>query len=366
MKNDFLNWLNQSGRPFLIAGPCSAESARQVLETAQGIAQHYPKALYRAGVWKPRTRPGSFEGAGVSAFAWLKAMREQTGLRFMVEVATPQHIEIALKHQADALWIGARTVVNPFSVQELAHAMKGVSHIPILIKNPVHPDINLWIGAIERIQQAGVNLVAAIHRGFHKYSNGDFRNNPAWDIPIQLKTQLPHLPLFCDPSHITGNKKLIPYITQLAIDLAMDGLMIETHHLPAKALSDAQQQITPAELHQLISNIRVSQSEEESERKCEEINILRNKIDIIDDELVNLLAQRMALSKEIGQYKFEHNIAILQLSRWKKTLQSQIQNGKTTGLSENFIKAIYQIIHDESITVQSRFGNENPETKGKN
>lgn len=353
MKNNLLTWFNQPGKPFLIAGPCSAESPAQVLQTAKGIALNYPKAIYRAGVWKPRTRPGSFEGKGEEALVWLKEMKAQTGLRFAVEVATPLHVELALKHKVDVMWIGARTVVNPFSVQELAESLKGITNIPVLIKNPIHPDVNLWIGALERIQNAGIEKLAAVHRGFHLHTHSQFRNDPAWEIPIQLKTQLPDLPLFCDPSHIAGNRALLHFVAQRAMDLAMDGLMIETHCAPDLALSDAKQQITPETLHELLQGLRIGRSENELDENCNELQLLRDHIDSIDDELIQLLAKRMGFSKQIGKYKQENNVTILQIRRWKKTLKNQIKNGAVLGLNEQFVRAIYQILHDESISVQS-------------
>lgn len=355
MKNNFLNWLNQPGKPFLIAGPCSAESPAQVLQTAKGIAFNYPNALFRAGVWKPRTRPGSFEGKGEQALVWLKEMKAETGLRFAVEVATPLHVELAMKHGADALWIGARTVVNPFSVQELADALNGIKDLPVLVKNPIHPDVNLWIGAIERIQNAGITKLAAVHRGFHIHGHSQFRNDPAWEIPIQLKTQMPDLPLFCDPSHIAGNRTLLSFVSQRAMDLAMDGLMIETHCSPDLALSDAKQQITPEVLHELLQSLRIGRTENELDEHCNELELLRNQIDLIDDELIQLLAKRMGFSKQIGKYKHDNNVTILQIRRWKKTLKNQLKNGTALGLNEAFVKAIYQIMHDESISVQSEW-----------
>lgn len=347
--------MNQPGKPFLIAGPCSAESPAQVMQTAKGIAANFPNAIFRAGVWKPRTRPGSFEGKGEEALFWLNEMKAETGLRFAVEVATPLHVELALKHKVDVMWIGARTVVNPFSVQELAEVLKDATGIPVLIKNPIHPDVNLWIGAIERILNVGITNLGAVHRGFHQYGNSQFRNDPAWEIPIQLKTQFPDLPLFCDPSHIAGNRTLLAFIAQRAMDLAMDGLMIETHCTPDLALSDAKQQITPEALYEIIHSLRIGQSENEVIDECNELQVLRNNIDAIDDELIQLLAKRVDFSKKIGIYKHENNVTILQIRRWKKTLKNQIKNGTALGLNEQFIKAIYQIIHDESITVQSQW-----------
>lgn len=363
MKNKLLQWFNQPGKPFLIAGPCSAESPAQLLQTAKGIAMHYPNAIFRAGVWKPRTRPGSFEGKGEEALVWLNEMKAQTGLRYAVEVATPLHVELALKHKADVMWIGARTVVNPFSVQELADALKGITDVPVLIKNPIHPDVNLWIGAIERIMNTGIKQVAAVHRGFHQYGNSQFRNDPAWEIPIALKAQMPDLPLFCDPSHIAGNRTLLAFIAQRAMDLDMDGLMIETHCTPDLALSDAKQQITPETLFELLQGLRIGQSENEIEDNSDELQTLRNHIDAIDDELIQLFAKRTAFSKKIGKYKQDHNVTILQIRRWKKTLKNQIKNGTALGLNEDFVRAIYQLIHDESISVQSQWENSKSNSK---
>ncbi|MFN5832093.1 MAG: chorismate mutase [Bacteroidota bacterium] len=363
MKKNLLSWFNQTEKPLLIAGPCSAESPAQLLNTAKGIAVNYPNAVFRAGIWKPRTRPGSFEGKGEEALLWLKAMSDETGLRTAVEVATPSHIELALKHGVNMLWVGARTVVNPFSVQELADALTGIKDIPVLVKNPIHPDVNLWIGALERIQNAGVTQLGAVHRGFHMHGKSQFRNDPAWEIPIQLKTQMPDLPLFCDPSHIAGNRTLLAFIAQRAMDLDMDGLMIETHCTPDLALSDAKQQITPETLHALIQSLRIGQSEHEMLGEHDELQSLRNRIDAIDDELIQLLAQRMGFSKQIGKFKQEHNVTILQIRRWKNTLKNQIKNGSALGLSENFIKAIYQIVHDESISVQSSWNEFKKEKK---
>ena len=346
--------MNQSGKPFLIAGPCSAESPAQLLQTAKDIALNYPNAVLRAGVWKPRTRPGSFEGVGEEALIWLNEVKASTGLRFAVEVATPLHVELALKHKVDVMWIGARTVVNPFSVQELAEVLKGIKEVPVMVKNPIHPDVNLWIGAIERIMTAGVDKIAAVHRGFHQYGNSQFRNEPAWEIPIQLKTQMPDLALFCDPSHIAGNRTLLSFVAQRAMDLDMDGLMIETHCTPDLALSDAKQQITPEVLHELLNGLRIGQSENEIIDSSNELQKLRNSIDAIDDELVQLLAKRVGYSKKIGNYKQENNITILQIRRWKKTLKNQLKNGAALGVDEKFVRAIYQLIHDESISVQSQ------------
>lgn len=336
----------------LIAGPCSAESYRQVIETAKGIASHFPDAIFRAGVWKPRTRPGTFEGMGSQALEWLKAVKKETGLKTAIEVANAGHVEEALRAGIDILWIGARTVVNPFSVQEIANAIQGTG-IPILVKNPIHPDIDLWVGAIERVLKAGSKQVAAVHRGFHLYQKTQFRNQPQWEIPIRLKEIFPRMQVFCDPSHIGGKPELIDSIAQRALDLGMEGLMIETHCQPDKALSDAGQQITPQFLASLLSHLEIRQSPESSENLLCEIEAIRNRIDRIDDELVLLLAERMRSSREIGEFKKEHNISILQMKRWRKIIRKALKNGDTAGLQSDFIKAVYQLIHEESIRIQS-------------
>jgi chorismate mutase len=336
----------------LIAGPCSAESFEQVMSTAQGIAKNFPNAIFRAGVWKPRTRPGSFEGIGTPALEWLKAVKAETKLSVAIEVANAHHVNEALNIGIDILWIGARTVVNPFSVQEIADAIQGTG-IPVLVKNPIHPDIDLWVGAIERVLKAGSKQVAAVHRGFHLYQKTQFRNQPQWEIPIRLKEIFPQIQVFCDPSHIGGRPELIEPIAQKALDLGMEGLMIETHCHPQKALSDATQQISPNRLAQIIENLEIRQSPESSENLLCEIEAIRSKIDRIDDELLLMLAERMKASKEIGAFKKEHNISILQIKRWRKIIRKALKDGNNEGLQSDFIKAIYQLIHEESIRIQS-------------
>lgn len=336
----------------LIAGPCSAESLNQVMETAKGLVAHFPDAIFRAGVWKPRTRPGSFEGVGSPALEWLKAVKKETGLKVAVEVANTGHVEEALRAGIDILWIGARTVVNPFSVQEIADAIRGTG-TPVLVKNPIHPEIDLWVGAIERVLKAGSKQVAAVHRGFHLYQKTQFRNQPQWEIPIRLKETFPGIQVFCDPSHIAGKPELIEPIAQRALDLGMEGLMIETHIHPKDALSDAGQQITPHFLAELMARLEIRQSPESSENLLCEIETIRGKIDRIDDELLLLLAERMRASKEIGEFKKEHNISILQMKRWRKIIRKALRQGNNAGLQTDFIKAVYQLIHEESIRIQS-------------
>jgi chorismate mutase len=336
----------------LIAGPCSAESRDQVLSTARGIAANFPHAIFRAGVWKPRTRPGTFEGMGAPALEWLKEVKSETNLLVAIEVANAGHVQEALKAGIDILWIGARTVVNPFSVQEIADAIQGTG-VPVLVKNPIHPDIDLWVGAIERVLKAGSLKVAAVHRGFHQYLKTQYRNPPQWEIPIRLKEIFPQIQVFCDPSHIGGKPELIESIAQKALDLGMEGLMIETHCQPEFALSDAHQQVSPYLLNQIIQHLEIRQSPETSENLLCEIDAIRAKIDRIDDELLLMLAERMKASKEIGEFKKEHNISILQIKRWRKIIRKALKEGNNLGLQPDFIKAVYQLIHEESIRIQS-------------
>ena len=287
-------------KPFLIAGPCSAESRSQVLETGRAIAQSGEASIFRAGVWKPRTRPGSFEGIGEPALAWLQEMKAETGMPVATEVANAYHVEACLKHGIDYLWIGARTTVNPFYVQEIAEALRGVD-IPVMVKNPLHPDIGLWIGALERFNHCGIKQLMAIHRGFYAYEPAPYRNEPKWDLAIKLKRWMPELPIICDPSHIAGNTDLIAEVSQTALDLGMNGLMIETHHNPASALSDAQQQITPASLSTLMNTLVLRKSDFDDTEHLQKLRMIRNHIDGLDERLLGLLAERLALVSEIGK-----------------------------------------------------------------
>jgi chorismate mutase len=347
-------------KPIIIAGPCSAESHEQVLRTASGIASFYPEAIFRAGVWKPRTRPGSFEGLGELALPWLKEVQQNLGLKVITEVANTHHAELCLKHDFEHVWIGARTVVNPFSVQEIADSLKNVP-VTVLVKNPIHPDWELWMGAIERFMNAGVKEVIAVHRGFHGYGQKQFRNQPQWEIPIALKDRMPGIRLICDPSHIAGKPSLLQYIAQQSIDLGMDGFMIETHENPAQALSDARQQITPFELHELLNSLTFRESQPNSLQQST-LDKLRNNIDRIDAELIQLLAERMSISKEIGQYKKENNLTILQLKRWKKILRQQMDRGKQLQVNDDFVILLYNLIHQESIRIQSEVMNKRIKT----
>lgn len=347
-----------AGKSLLIAGPCSAESETQMMQTAVGIASHYPGAFFRAGIWKPRTKPGFFEGLGDAGLPLMQQVRKQTGLKLITEVASAAHVESVLNIGIDAVWIGARTVVNPFSVTELAAALRGVD-LPVFVKNPVHPDMQLWIGALQRIMQSVKGEVHAIHRGFHVYSNKKFRNQPLWEIPIQLMAEMPGIPILCDPSHIAGKPHLIRQVAQKALDLGMRGLMIEVHANPSSALSDATQQIQPQALHELLNELVVRRNTAEIPGAQPELAALRGVIDHLDQELIRLFADRMSASREIGEIKKRFNIPILQIDRWQWILKKALEEGTQLGLDEGFIRAVYQKIHEESIHLQSEVMNEN-------
>jgi chorismate mutase len=338
-------------RPIVIAGPCGAESEEQVMETALLLKGQGVHAI-RAGIWKPRTRPGSFEGMGTNALKWVKNAGIATSLPVMVEVASPKHIEHALNAKIDILWLGARTTVNPFLMQELADVLQGVD-VPVFIKNPVNPDLSLWIGAIERIQRAGINKIAAIHRGFSSYENHTYRNKPNWEIPIELRRRMPDLPLFCDPSHICGNTYMLEYVSQFALDLQYDGLMIESHINPSIALSDANQQLTPAQLGELLSRLLVRKPLADDPVELSRLEDLRDQIDEADHELLNVLANRMEVARSIGKHKYYNNIAILQPQRWQEIINSRISMGELKGLTNEFILKLYNLIHEESIFQQT-------------
>lgn len=338
-------------RPFLIAGPCSAETEDQVLAVARGLAP-LGIDLFRAGVWKPRTRPGAFEGNGAIALPWLKRVKAETGLRTTIEVATAQQAYEALKFGVDVLWIGARTTVNPFSVQEIADALRGVD-VPVLVKNPVNPDLELWIGAIERLQKAGIAQIGAVHRGFSAYAKSKFRNAPWWEIPIELRRRLPEIPLLCDNSHICGNREDLLEVAQQALDLNYDGLMTEVHTCPDEAWSDAKQQITPAGYAELVSRLIVRRETTDNPDFLENLEQLRHKIDEIDLEMLNLMARRMRCAEDIGRYKNRNNISILQASRWNEILEKAFAQGRQRGLSDDFIEKLLTAVHQESIAHQT-------------
>lgn len=339
-------------QPFLIAGPCSAETEEQVLATAHGLAGS-GISLFRAGIWKPRTKPGGFEGNGVVALPWLRRVKDETGLKVTTEVATGNQVYEALKHGVDVLWVGARSTVNPFSVQEIADALKGVD-IPVLVKNPVNPDLELWLGAIERIRNAGITQIGAIHRGFSSFTKTKFRNAPYWEIPIELRRRMPDLPLICDNSHICGNREDLFEVAQQAFDLNYDGLMTEVHPEPVTAWSDAKQQITPFIYREMIGNLTVRRETTTNPDFIEHIEQLRHKIDEIDLELFNLLARRMRVAEDIGKYKQRNNIAILQTARWREIVEQGQELGRAKGLSDDFVDKFLTAVHQESIVHQQK------------
>jgi len=349
------SWLSNK-IPCVISGPCSVESEEQVIQTAKEITKANQVSILRGGIWKPRTRPNSFEGVGADGLKWLKNAGIEVGLPVATEVANAQHVDECLKNNIDMLWIGARTTVNPFSVQEIADALKGVD-IPVFVKNPITPDINLWVGALERINAAGINKLAAIHRGFSSFDKSSYRNTPMWEIPIELKLMCPKIPLFCDPSHITGDKELIPYIAQKAMDLDMEGLMIESHINPKEAKSDAKQQLTPTELELLLSKLVIREKHSESEDFINKLEQLRSVIDALDEELINKFSSRMAIIEKIGEYKYKNNVTILQLERWERILANRTFLAEKVGLSDDFIKKMLEIIHQESIRIQTKVMN---------
>ena len=333
-------------RPLIISGPCSAETEEQVMATAVAL-QKIGVKIYRAGVWKPRTKPGGFEGVGTEALTWLKRVKSELGMYTAVEVANAKHVQEALANDVDILWIGARTTANPFSVQEIADSLV-VTDIPVLIKNPVNPDLDLWIGAIERIYNAGIHRIGAIHRGFSSSDKKVYRNLPQWHIPIELHRQLPNLPIICDPSHIGGKRELIASISQQAMDLNFDGLIIESHCTPDKAWSDASQQITPEVLQLILDTLVIR----ETNQTTENLTVLRRQIDILDNDLLELLAKRMRVSKEIGTYKKEHNMPILQAQRYDEILKNRIGQAEKMGMDGEFMKTVLMAIHEESIRQQ--------------
>lgn len=337
--------------PLVIAGPCSAENEEQILEIMQQLKQNPLVSLFRAGIWKPRTRPGGFEGYGEQALIWLARAKKQIGLPICTEVAKPQHVELALKYEVDVLWIGARTTTNPFSVNEISEALKGV-HIPVMIKNPMHPEIKLWIGAIERIAQAGISNIAAIHRGFFYYGNEQYRNKPLWQIPLELKTIFPDLPIICDPSHIAGKREYILEISQKAMNIGFNGLMIETHPNPSQALSDKEQQLTPNELNELLSQIKFLEHTSDDPAFNNTIQIFRQIIDEIDEDILHLIAKRLDIVRQIAYCKKERSIAAFQLSRWKDILQSRQSLARALNISDNFLYQFISLLHEEALNVQ--------------
>ncbi|MBO5059212.1 MAG: bifunctional 3-deoxy-7-phosphoheptulonate synthase/chorismate mutase type II [Prevotella sp.] len=341
-----LNIPSDNERPFVIAGPCSAETEEQVMRTAKELASRGCHN-FRAGVWKPRTKPGGFEGNGEKAMPWLQEVKKETGMLVSTEVATPEHVEIALKYGVDILWVGARTSANPFAMQALADSLKGVD-VPVLVKNPVNPDLELWIGALERINGAGIKRLGAIHRGFSSYDKKIYRNLPMWQIPIELKRRIPELPILCDPSHIGGCRELIAPLCQQAMDMGFEGLIVESHCDPEKAWSDAKQQVTPDVLDYILSLLVVR----DGTTTTEGISQLRLQIDELDNQLMDLLAKRMRVCREIGQYKKEHNMTVLQTGRYNEILDKRGAQGSLCGMAPEFVKQVFELIHEESVRQQ--------------
>lgn len=353
-----VRWSGVEGRPLVIAGPCSAESEAQVMETARRL--HGVRVdFFRAGIWKARTRPATFEGMGESALPWLVQAGREHGLRTATEVATPAHVEAALHHGVDLLWIGARTTVNPFSVQELADALRGVQ-VPVLVKNPTSPDLGLWTGALERINRAGVRALGVIHRGFGVASSPRFRNPPMWELAIEFRRRHPGIPVVTDPSHITGRREMIQDIAQQALDLGLDGLMVETHPNPDQAWSDAAQQVTPERLGEILHHLKVRRETSPDAAFLASLEALRERIDRIDHDLLDALALRMRVVEEIADYKRENNVATLQVSRWSALLEDRVARAESLGLSAEYARALYEIIHRESVRRQSEVMNEEP------
>jgi chorismate mutase len=343
-------------RPIIISGPCSAETEEQVLETATRLAKTGKVDMLRAGIWKPRTRPGSFEGIGTKGLPWMQQAKKITGLPVTVEVATAKQVEDALTFDVDVLWIGARTTVNPFSVQEVADALRGVD-VPVLIKNPINPDLELWTGAVERVAKAGIKQIGLIHRGFSSYGNTEYRNAPMWHLAIEMKRRNPELLMINDPSHISGRRDILLDVAQKAIDLDMDGLIIESHIDPDKAWSDAKQQITPEKLGEMIGQIAWRREDVNSEEYHAALEKLRQQINHLDDELMQILGQRMKVAEKIGEYKKNNNITILQTNRWNEILERAFQKGEKLNLSKEFITKYFDAVHMESINHQNKIMN---------
>ena len=334
-------------KPMIIAGPCSAETEEQVMCTAKNLVQNGIK-MFRAGIWKPRTKPGGFEGVGIKGLSWMKRVKEETGMYICTEVATKTHVEAAIEANIDVLWIGARTSANPFAMQEIADALVGHEDKIVLVKNPVNPDIELWIGALQRIYNAGIRRLGAIHRGFSTYGKHLYRNLPQWHIPMELHRRIPNLPIICDPSHIGGKRELVASISQQAIDMGFEGLIIESHCDPDSALSDKSQQVTPDVLNYIINTL----VPREKNQSTENLNILRQQIDQLDNELIEVLNKRMRVCREIGQYKKEHRMQVVQIGRYDDILRSRIKLAEEMDMSGEFMKIVLQAIHEESVRQQ--------------
>lgn len=356
---DMRKWLDdfKLSHPIVMAGPCSAETEEQVLKIARELKDS-KVSVFRAGIWKPRTRPGGFEGVGEIGLKWLQKAKAETGLKMAVEVANATHVKLALAHDIDVLWVGARTTVNPFAVQEIADALQNTDKI-VLVKNPVNPDLALWIGGVERLYNAGIKKLGVIHRGFSTYEKTKYRNNPEWQIAIDFQSRFPDMPLLIDPSHITGNRNMIFQVTQEALDLNYDGMIIETHIDPDNAWSDAAQQVTPDQLKKIIFDLTIRKETDEADEYQDRLKKLRTRIDDFDAKLLDVIGKRMKVSEEIGALKKEKNVAVLQNKRWNEILERMILEGNQRGLSEAFIIQFFKAIHQESITHQEKIFNSN-------
>ncbi|WP_339735322.1 chorismate mutase [uncultured Sunxiuqinia sp.] len=351
------DWLPQLDNPLLISGPCSLESEEQTLDTAHQLAKDKRVFVFRGGVWKPRTRPGSFEGVGSIGLKWLQKVKKETGLPVGTEVANAQHTEEALNAGLDVLWIGARSTASPFVVQEIADVVKGTDAV-IMVKNPVNPDVQLWMGALERLNQAGIKNLVGIHRGFTSFGDSKYRNYPNWKTFIELRRLLPNLPVICDPSHIAGKRELLFEVSQKAFDLGMDGLMIESHRDPSCALSDKEQQVTPAELAKILDKLIIRQATSTNKQFENQLELLRNRIDALDTELMEVLSSRMEIAREIGRYKKENNVTALQISRWTELMNNRIAVGEKLNLNRTFVQILFQLIHEDSVRMQTEIMDE--------
>ncbi|HEY3372209.1 MAG TPA: chorismate mutase [Prolixibacteraceae bacterium] len=350
--NPIKHWLPQINNPLIIAGPCSLETEQQAMDTAKLLAKDHRVFVYRGGVWKPRTRPGSFEGVGSIGLKWLQMVREETGMPVGTEVANAQHTEEALKAGLDVLWIGARSTASPFVVQEIADVLKGTDAV-VMVKNPVNPDVQLWLGAFERLSQAGIKNMVAIHRGFTPFRESDYRNYPNWKTVIELRRLMPNLPIICDPSHIGGKREYLFDISQKAFDMGMDGLMIESHIDPSCALSDKEQQLTPEALGQLLGKLVIRNVTTDNKLFENQLELLRNRIDALDSELLETLSSRMEIVKQIGKYKRENNVTALQIGRFAELMEKRVKLGVSLNLDPHFVQQVFQHIHEDSVRMQT-------------
>ena len=345
-------WLPQINNPLLVAGPCSLETEKQTLETARLLAKDHRVFIFRGGIWKPRTRPGSFEGIGSVGLKWMQLVKEETGLPVGIEVANAIHTEEALKHGIDVLWIGARSTASPFVVQEIADVLKGTDSV-VMVKNPVNPDLQLWMGAIERVYRAGIRNIVAIHRGFTPFGETKYRNYPSWQTVIELRRLMPEVPVICDPSHIAGKREYLLEIAQKAFDMGLDGLMLESHVDPSCALSDKEQQLTPADLGKLLDRLVIRHQSANNPFFENQLELLRNRIDSLDNELLEVLSSRMDIVREIGRYKKEHNVTALQINRWAQLMEDRVKLGQKLNLSKTCTQILFQLIHEDSVRMQT-------------